>query len=114
MTEDFKDLIAKLEKNGYSVNLTYEDVYVFENDDIKGAICEEYYGENYQQFLRKVCAEHKKCFDKWSKCPMYMNIEDAFKDHNLLLQHLTWLASDEGYEYSNSYAYYDTAILPRD
>jgi hypothetical protein len=65
---------------------------------------------SYPYIRGKIAADNVRCFDKWSKAPLVMNV--AGIDYNRLLEALTLLGSEEGYKVSNSYDYLDSNPFP--
>lgn len=59
--------------------------------------------ECYTYISGKIAADHKDCFDKWSKCPLILPFPETEEQMKFLLTKLEFWASDEGYTLSNSY-----------
>jgi hypothetical protein len=56
---------------------------------------------SYRYVNGRFAAENERCFDKWSKAPLVMNMSGI--DHEKLLKELELLGSEEGYEISNGF-----------
>lgn len=63
----------------------------------------------YQYIANRFAADNKKCFDKYSKCPLCVKLTYNIE---LLLLHLEILGSKTGYRISNSYDYVDANPFP--
>lgn len=107
----FYELVEALKKDGYIIELEYDEDYqdgtVFA--EIKGnkiyagmALCTEDDDKVYRHLRNRIAADHKGCFDRWSKCPLIMKLP---VDYDELLKHLKHLGSKEGYRISSSYEY---------
>lgn len=57
----------------------------------------------------RIAADHKKCFDKMSKCPLCVKYPVSEKR---LFEGLRLLGSTKGYKISNSYGYLDCNPFP--
>jgi hypothetical protein len=70
--------------------------------NITAGFCTPTNGDSFRYIDNRIAADNSHCFDKWSKCPLVMQLP---LDGNVLLEHLIWLGSEEGYTHSNSYEY---------
>jgi len=112
----FDDLVLFLKDNGYNSEVSYVEGYSNQKFPICSVTGMGIYGafsvqnEDTHRYLNNAfAADNKKCFDKWSKCPLVMKLPC---DANLLLKHLKYLGSKEGLKISESYAYYDSYPWP--
>ncbi len=80
-------------------------------NNIVGAFCEPT-RECYTQISGRFAADHVDAFDKWSKCPLVVDVNRKL-DYESLKRHLLFLGSDEGFHHSNTFAYLDESVLPR-
>lgn len=132
MKLDFDQLVDFLNANGYSVKVTthkeseysvnsYPDEepkkkierrsYRFafiDNNGIMAGFCTPN-EDSYKYINNRISADNIDCYDKWSKCPLSMNLP---VDGEELLKHLKWLSSPEGYKHSLNYEYLEKRILP--
>lgn len=103
----FDNLVKKLRKNGYKVNVSLVDAgYRFAK--VKGkwiiaGFCEPNNGKSYSYIDGKICFDNVKCFDKWSKCPYSFPIPKTENQFEYILSKMRYLASPEGYKKSNEY-----------
>jgi len=79
-------------------------------DNIKAAFCTPSL-EVYRYINNRIAADHVNCFDKWSKCPLIMELP---VDGEELLKHLKFLGSDEGFRISETYEYLNSNPWPCD
>jgi hypothetical protein len=121
---NYKKLARFLEDNGYQVNEREEkdcrypslDIHypAYKYWSIKGkGITAMFCTPNkssYPYINGKIAADNVRCFDKWSKAPLVMNVAEI--DYGRLLEALTLLGSEEGYRVSNSYDYLDSNPFP--
>lgn len=56
---------------------------------------------SYRSLNGRIAADNERCFDKWSKCPVVMNINGL--NYEKLLISLAFLGSEEGYNLSNNF-----------
>jgi hypothetical protein len=114
MKLNFDELVDALRKDKYTVNVTIEsgDIqYAFarvEGHGISAGFC-EYAPDIYPYISNRIAADNAKCFDKWSKCPLVMELP---ADYETLLAALKHLGSEEGYAISNDYSYLDQNPYP--
>lgn len=87
------------------------DTWLVSGKGIEGAFCEPNGGKSYATLDGKFAADNEKCFNKWSQCPLVVNLPC---DVEQLKGHLAFLGSDAGYKHSNSFEYLDKRILPFD
>ena len=81
--------------------------------DIKGGFCEPN-GESYWYLDGRVAADHSGCFNKWSQCPLVVELPTTEKEARELVKHLNWLGTREAYEWSTKFGYIDEPNrLPR-
>jgi hypothetical protein len=109
---DFTEWCEKFRNAGFEVNTFAEDGVcsaTIKGKGIWGAFSE--LGAWYKTLDGKFAADNEKCFDKWSKCPLVVNMPCDF---DALLKHLDFLASAEGYEISNNYSYFHNNPFPYD
>lgn len=128
----FDQLVEFLGANGYSVKVTEQkefeysaipneepkkkvvrNTYLFafiDNNGILAGFCTAN-KDSYKYLNNRISADNLDCYDKWSKCPLGMNLP---VDGEELLKHLKWLSSPEGYKHSLNYEYLDSRILPYD
>lgn len=108
-------LASTLVEIGYTIKAeSHTPAYSFwrlENGFTVVGMCTPNDGISYTSLNGKIAADNIKCFDKWTKCPLVVNVDDLNLEE--LLKHLDFLGSAEGYKHSNSYEYLDTRILPR-
>ena len=55
--------------------------------------------ESYRYLSGYIVADNVECFDKWSKCPLMMKIQNL--DHEKLFKELELLGSPEGFKISD-------------
>lgn len=100
-----------LKSKGFTITEIAYAVFVFSNDKITGLYSFEFYLQEYSFAARKVIADNKKSFNKWSQCPFFQKI-DNINDLEVFYKNLEWLASDEGEKYSNEFLYLDKPVIP--
>jgi hypothetical protein len=117
--DSFQLLVETLRGNGYTVDVSTGPIYDFAHvtgKNIDGGFCTPSYGDNdapYWYIDGKFAADHVDCFDKWSKCPLVVKLPENEEELLAILEHLKFLASEEGYNWSNSYSYLDDPRLPK-
>ena len=103
----FDNLVKKLRKNGYKVNVSLiDDGYRFakvKGKWITAGFCEPNNGKSYSYSDGKICFDNVKCFDKWSKYPYSFPIPKTENQFEYILSKMRYLASPEGYKNSNEY-----------
>ena len=106
----FNRVVRLLRKNGFTV-ITKEivgidDEYLFgeaQNSNVVAAFTtSSRYA--YASLQNRIAADNKKCFEKWSRCPLVMKF--PINAHRLLAD-LKLLGSEEGLKISKSYSYLD-------
>lgn len=111
---NFEELVDALRSDGYDVNVSIEsgDIeYAFAQvtgHGIRAGFC-EYAPDAYPYISNRIAADNFECFDKWSKCPLVMQLP---VDYAVLKNHLTHLGSQDGYNVSNDYSYLDSNPYP--
>lgn len=110
MISDVRSLAAALEACGcHCIPMDRHIGYFVHGQGIKGRFCELGHGDGYEQHNGKIALDNIICYDKPQKCPLVMKLP---LDFDALLEHITFLGSDEGYEWSNSYRYLSDPRLP--
>jgi hypothetical protein len=101
---DFDTLVEELKKNGYRVEVNEQPDYTIASvtgKNIRAGFCTP--GSRYAGYLDgKIAADHVDCFDKWSKCPLIVNLPQDEEKMKSLLGFLEKLGTDEGYNFSNT------------
>lgn len=114
------DLLAStLKRAGYDVDVKDEcpnnqGVYRFgqvSGKGIKAGFC-EHNGESYWYIDGRFAADHVDCFNKWSGCPLCVELPTTQEEADKIVEHLKFLGSQEGHDWSASYAYFDDPKLP--
>ncbi len=108
MNEDaFHKLVAALKEAGYRVKTsTPEHSYLFAHvtgNDIVAGFCTVNNGMSYTYIDGAISADHARCFDKYSKCPLRLPLPETDEQLAYVMEQLVYWASDEGYKKSNSY-----------
>lgn len=112
-SEDFDRLEEFLATHGFEVTRQDGDGYRFarvESNVIVAGFAT--YGVGLSYLDGRFAADHRRCFDKWSKCPLIIAIPGDDRGRVKLLEYLAYLGSKEGYKWSNSYDYLDDPRLP--
>lgn len=118
----FDLLVQTLEANGYTVDIAFvgnyrtEPVYRFakvKGKNIRAGFCVPNNGESYRYIDGKIAADHEEAFNKWSHCPLVAHLPNTEAEASKIVEYLAWLGTDEGYQWSNSFAYLDDPKLPR-
>lgn len=113
----FDRLVAALRRASYEVRVTQEASYEFafvEGRGVKGGFCTPAEDAWYWYINGRFAADNDGCFDKWSKCPLVVRLPETDEEAQAILRHLEYLATPEGFEWSNSYGYFDDPRLPRE
>ena len=116
---NYKKLAKELENHGYKVKkeMVYEHRYCnYEAIDnkkkplftywritekgIDGGFCTPN-KNSYIYLSGHITVDNAECFDKWSKCPLRMNIQNL--DYEKLFKELELLGSPEGFEISDNF-----------
>jgi hypothetical protein len=112
----FLELANKLTQSGYQVMLypTSEGFrfWAVSGKNIRGGFCDDTQKRSYAQLDSHFAADHEEVFDKWSKCPLVVPIDENL-DFSELIKHLDFLGSSEGLVHSRSYEYLSNSKLPR-
>lgn len=111
--DQINEFIAFLKAQGFVIKQDdhYPDVYYATTEKIRAAFgisCEVHRDELVFGFM----ADNAKAFNKWSQCPMVMPLFEAMENRVALMQHLTYLASEDGYQWSTTFGYLDDKRLP--
>lgn len=116
---NYKRLAKELEKRGYKVKkeMVFEHIYHNHNvtdnrkkplftfwritgEGIYGGFCTPN-KHSYLSLRSHITADNIDCFDKWSKCPLRMKIQNLY--YEKLFKELELLGSPEGFEISNNF-----------
>lgn len=116
IVKDFDGLICLLGNAGYHIRVTkhkdgddnYRFAFIENSKGIIAGFCTEN-TSSYKYINNRIAADNADCFDKWSKCPLVMRFP---LDGDILLKHLNWLATEDGYKHSLYYEYLENRILP--
>jgi len=106
--DNFQDLVTFLKVNGYYVKIVTWHGGTSANvskNDIYGAFAREDNDECSTYITGKIAIDNKKCFDKFSKCPINLPIPTNDKQRKFLLEKMKFFATKEGYKISNYYDY---------
>lgn len=115
---NYKKLVRELKNRGYKVekDIVYE-YKILKNSigynnkisfifwritgkEIHGGFCTPN-KKSYKSLSGHITADNTECFDKWSKCPLRMKIQNL--DYEKLFKELELLGSPEGFEISNNF-----------
>ena len=116
---NYKRLAKELKNHGYKVEkqsvFDYKYLYgnlplkkkqslytfwKFTGKGIDGGFCTPN-KHSYLSLRSHITADNIDCFDKWSKCPLRMKIQNL--DYEKLFKELELLGSQEGFEISNNF-----------
>jgi len=116
---NYKKLARALEQRGYKVEkeIIFDYKYIFSNlsnkkkqslftfwkitgKGIDGGFCTPN-KQSYKSLRGHLTADNTECFDKWSKCPLRMKIQNL--DYEKLFKELELLGSPEGLEISDNF-----------
>jgi len=115
---NYKKLAKELKQRGYKVEkkIVYEYKILkksirntnkidfvfwrFTGMGINGGFCTPN-KQSYRSLNGHITADNIDCFDKWSKCPLRMNIQTL--DYEKLFKELELLGSPEGFEISDNF-----------
>lgn len=106
-----KLFLEKLKKEGYIIDLWYNNQYFIKGNRIYGFIdfnipeeskCPPEY-RTYNWNSGMIVIDHKDCFDKTSKCPCKMFVPTTKYKINEIIEQLKFWGSDEGFKLSNEY-----------
>lgn len=109
----FNQLVNSLEGAGYIVkvspvpddfNLGYKSYRyaTVKGFNIVAGFCDKN-EETYPDINGKIAADHERCFDKWSKCPLVLPLPQNGAQLDFLLQQLRYWGSDGGLQKSDNY-----------
>lgn len=104
---NYVELLQKLSAEGFSVIVLADGLVKAYNERLVIYINNTDSGAPYLN--NRLAADNADCFDKISRCPLIMTLPVDWDELN---RHLEFLASDEGYELSNTYAYLVNNPLP--
>lgn len=109
--KQFNNLVIALRGEGYLVSVSSEreskSLYwaaFIKSKNIRAGFCTKNSVSN-QHLSGQFCAENEECFDKWSKCPIEIDIPETQEKIDLLIKELEYLASEEGCEASDNFKY---------
>lgn len=109
---DFERTMKFLREYGFTLFKIRTKTYRITGKNIYGFIGD--YGIQYGGYADgHIVADHKDCYDKPQKCPLIMILPRNEKEVEELKAHLKYLGSKTGFEWSNSYGFYDDPKLPR-
>jgi len=116
---NYKKLARELKNHGYKVEkqIIFDYKYLYGNIPLKkkqslytfwkfkgkgidGGFCTPN-KQSYRSLSGHITADNIDCFDKWSKCPLRMKIQNL--DYEKLFKELELLGSPEGFEISNNF-----------
>lgn len=111
--EYFNNLVERLKKEGYTITLENnehkKEQYIFARitgKSIYGGFCNKINSDEIYTYLNgKIAIDHEDCFDKWSKCPLNLEIPTNEEQMQYLLKQLEFWGSEEGYDLSNIYEF---------
>lgn len=106
-----EDLVTALKANGYTIEKSSRklyDWYAISGRSIQGGFCTEHnmdagLNSSVDWLNGKVVVDHKKCFDKWSKCPMMIPIPKTQKELDHIIERIQFWGTKEGYKASNGF-----------
>jgi len=110
----FQKLVEFLKDLGYSIKTTFVEPWEdkrrpgywyarIDGKSITGGFCELNHSGCYVHVNGRIAFDHVKCFDKWSKCPVSLELPQTMKDFEYIVDQLKYVGSEEGFEKSNSY-----------
>lgn len=133
MLNTFDELVEAFKKYGFVTEITIEkfdsDFYdeyrsredtdlspyricKFEGHKVTGGFAEKTSTTFINQRINgRIAADHKKCFDKFSDCPLAV---DYPVNEKRLFEGLRFLGSTKGYKISKTYGYYPNNPFPYD
>jgi len=103
--EEFFKLVKQLVLAGYTVNIENCTDYLCATNvggNIQFNFCTPY-NECYPDTSGKIAADHRDCFDKWSRCPLVLPFPKNEAQIKFLLHQLELWATKKGYTLSNKY-----------
>ena len=108
------NLVAALQQKKYIVNKIprseRRDIYDFydiRGNCIIGGFCTAHPADilwaSTESINGKIAIDHKKCFDKWRKCPLILPLPISVIQLDWLMSRLAFWGTDKGYRESNDY-----------
>jgi hypothetical protein len=104
----FSKLVRYIQKNGYKISTTFVQPYdkrergywyaKIEGNSIFGGFCEPNHADCYWYIKGRIAFDHKKCFDKWSKCPYSLELPQTPKEFEYIIEQMKYLRTKEGFE----------------
>lgn len=108
----FENLVDALTKNNYDVKIEKGKLYDFARVTGKGifaGFCTKHYdnhtNSSYAEINGKISADNLQCFDKWSKCPLSLDLPSNEVEMNFLIKRLEYWGSEQGFNSSNNFDY---------
>jgi len=108
-----KDVVDKLKENHYTVVKSERKLYDFyriSGYGIRGGFCTQHDNTNDDLLNHSnswlngyVVIDNKNCFDKWSKCPLWIPIPETKQELDFLIERLKFWGSEEGFKASDEY-----------
>ena len=109
-----ENLVTALQQKNYIVIKTPRserrdiyDYYDITGNCIKGGFCTAHdqtsLWASFESLNGKIAIDNKKCFDKWSKCPLILPLPTSIIQLDWLICRITFWGSEQGYKYSNQY-----------
>lgn len=108
--EEHTRLHIWLERQGYKVHVVRGTNRLGQFEG-KGVLGKFFWSPEWNGPPHALFADNERCFDKLATCPLILRLPC---DLEKLPEYLEFLGSDEGYEWSNSYAFYNDKRLPRE
>lgn len=110
----FKKMVEFLKNQGYFIKTQFVQPWSdkrlsgywyarIDGKSITGGFCEPNNSGCYVQINGRIAFDHVKCFDKWSKCPVSLELPETMKDFLYIVDQLKYVGSKEGYEKSNNF-----------
>jgi hypothetical protein len=112
---EFDLLTKELQDSGYTVIIESMGVYRFARVSgigIIGGYCEPTDGKCYPYIDGNFAADNAETFNKWSQCPLIVKLPKTTKEAATIVEHLKWLGTAEGGEWSDAFGYLNDARLP--
>ena len=83
------------------------DYYDITGNCIKGGFCTSHSADSlwasYESLNGKIAIDHKKCFDKWRKCPLILPLPTSIIQLDWLMNRIAFWGTDKGYQLSNQF-----------
>lgn len=86
----------------------------FRSKGLHGGFCTFNNNSSYCYIDDRICIDHIKCFDKWSKAPVSLPLPKNVQELNFLLEEMAFLASLKGKMFSNNFDYKIVYEYPAD